>query len=151
MKKWIVCVAAIALTVCGSMLAGHEPAQPPKNEKKSVPRPDSQKIKDLMAKKLEHSQKLLAALVTNDLEKAAKHADELQQIRKDPAWSIIKSDQYEIWSKEFTESTSKIIKASREKNLDAAKLGYLEMTQNCFHCHTYVRDQGDIRLLNLER
>ena len=115
MKKWVVCFTAITLTVCGAMLTGHEPAQPPKKEKKAAAKPDKQKIKDLMTKKLEHSQKLLAALVTNDLEKAAKHADELQQIRKDPAWPIIKLEQYEIWSKEFTESTAKSSRLRRKK------------------------------------
>ena len=44
-----------------------------KKEVKKAPKPDKGKVKELMALKLVHSQKLLAALVTNDLDLAAKH------------------------------------------------------------------------------
>jgi hypothetical protein len=113
--------------------------------KDKAPKPDPKKVKELMARKLEHSQKMLAALIINDFDKAAKNAEELMRIRKEASFLVVKTPFYERWSDDFSKSAEKIIKASKEKNQDAAKLGYLEMTLTCFNCHTYVRDLGDIR------
>jgi ATP-dependent exoDNAse (exonuclease V) beta subunit len=128
-----------------------EQPKPEPDKKKDAQKTDKKKVKELMDLKLEHSQKLLAALVTNDLDKAAKHAEELKRIRKKAAWLIVKTESYETWSKEFTQSADKIIKASKDKNPDAARLGYLEMTNTCFNCHIYVRDLGDISLAGFEK
>ncbi len=113
-------------------------------EKKAPAKRDKKKVKELMDKKLELSQKLLAALVINDLDKAQLHAQALQKIREDAAWIVVNTDDYKIWSREFATCNEKIIKATRDKNQDAAQLGYLELTMTCFHCHAYVRDLGDI-------
>jgi hypothetical protein len=117
-------------------------------EKKGKGKPDKAAVKKLMARKLDHSQKLLAALVTNDLENAGKEAEELLRVRKEAAWAIVKTEMYERWSEEFTANANKVITAAREKNLDAGKLAYLEMTLTCFNCHTYVRDLGDIQFID---
>lgn len=117
-------------------------------EKKGKDRPDKAEVKKLMTKKLDHSQKLLAALVTNDLETAGKEAEELLRVRKEAAWAVVKTETYERWSEEFTANADKVIRAAKEKNLDAGKLAYLEMTLTCFNCHTYVRDLGDIQFID---
>jgi hypothetical protein len=135
----------VALFMGATLLSEARPSAPTQAEKKDkAPKPDKKLVKELMARKLEHSQKLLAALVTNDLNKAAKEAEELQLVRKEAAWLIVRTDEYDMWSKEFAASADGIIKAAKDKNLDAAKLRYLEMTTTCFHCHAYVRDLGDI-------
>ena len=94
---------------------------------------------------------LLAALVKNDLDKAKSEAEALLRIRNEAAWLVIKTDQYETWSKEFAGNAEGIIKAAKDKNLDAAKLCYLELTVTCFNCHAYVRDLGDISWKGLEQ
>ena len=147
MRNAIVGLVAAAILAGGWMMWDRGQANEPMLvQKKDAPKPDKKKVKELMTLKLEHHQKLLAALVMNDLPNAAKHAADLQKVRQDVAWMIVKTPQYEIWSKEFTSSADKVIKAATEKNPDAAKLGYLEMSLSCFNCHTYVRDLGDIRL-----
>jgi hypothetical protein len=139
-------ILVLAITGLGlGVMAGH--SQEPKKGLDPKLRPDPETVKALMGKKLDHSQKLLAALVTNKLDEAGKEAENLIKIRKEVAWMIHKTKEYELWSDEFNRSAEKIIKAAKDKNPDAAKLGYLEMTQSCFHCHTYVRDLGDIRAL----
>jgi hypothetical protein len=115
-------------------------------DRKEEPKPDPQKVKELMQRKLETAQKLLGAITVNDLEKTAKLAEELGRIRKQAAFKVYKTEEYEMWSRAFDESAQKLIKAARDKNLDVAKLTYLEMTLNCFHCHTYVRDTARTRL-----
>jgi hypothetical protein len=153
MLKLTLGLAIVASVVLGLTEFGQtrEQPKPPPDNKKDAPKPDKTKVKELMTRKLEHSQKLLAALVKNDLEKAGAESKELLRIRKEAAWLIVQTESYEMWSKEFTVSADTIIKASKDKNLDAAKLGYLEMTMTCFNCHAYVRDLGDISLTGFEK
>jgi hypothetical protein len=98
---------------------------------------------ELMKRKLELSQKLLESLTLNDLAKAGEQAKELLAIRKDPAWKVFKTEIYEEFSSQFSRSAEGIVKASKEKNLEAAKLHYLGMTLGCFNCHSYVRDRKE--------
>jgi hypothetical protein len=127
-----------ALVVGGAALVGR--GDEPK--KADDQKPDPKKVKELMHRKLEHSQKVLEALAINNLDQAAKHAEELIRVRKEAAWVIVKTPEYEIWSDEFARNAQAVIKAAKEKNLEEAKLNYLGMTLSCFHCHTYVRDLG---------
>ena len=148
MRKAMVAMVLVAVGAGSWTLMGQGKEEQPvvqADEKKGKTRPDRKVVKELMGKKLEISQKLLAALVMNDLPKASAEAENLIKLRKDLAWMIVKTETYELWSAEFTSSAEKVIKAAKDKNYDAAKLGYLEMTMTCFHCHTYVRDLGDIR------
>jgi hypothetical protein len=105
-------------------------------------KPDPKKVKELMHRKLEYSQKLLEALALNDLDNAAKSAEDLIRVRKEVSWMVIKTPEYEIWSDEFERSAKSVIKAAKVKNLEEAKLNYLGLTLACFHCHTYTRDMG---------
>jgi hypothetical protein len=142
--RWImVALLAVSLTAGFGIVEGFTQEKRPTKEK--TPKPDPKKVKELMTMKLEHSQKLLGALVVNDLDKAAKHAEELMRIRKEASFIIVKTKLYEMWSDEFARSAEKIVKGAKDKNSDTARLAYLEMTMTCFNCHTYVRDLGDIR------
>lgn len=117
-------------------------------DRKEEPKPDAKKVKELMQRKLEHAQKLLGSIAINDLEKTARHAEELARIRKQAAFKVLRTPEYETWSQAFDESAQKLIKAARDRNLDVAKLTYLELTLNCFNCHTYVRDTARTSLEN---
>jgi hypothetical protein len=129
-----------ALAVTGVTLAGR--GEDPK--KADEQKPDPKKVKELMHRKLEYSQKLLEALALNDLDKAAKSAEDLIRVRKEITWKVVKTPEYEIWSDEFERSAKSVVKAAKDKNLEEAKLNYLGMTLSCFHCHTYVRDLGRV-------
>jgi hypothetical protein len=158
MRNLIVVLMIGSLVACGYAISesSGQPPQPKEKkeaneDKKDAAKPDREKIKELMTAKLDQSQKLFAALVMNDLDKAAKHAEELKRIRKEASWLIVKTRTYDMWSNDFTESADKIIKAAKDKNLDAARLGYLGMTTTCFNCHIYVRDLGDVRVEDFDR
>lgn len=151
MRNLIIVLTIGFLVACGYAISESSGQQPQPNDKKQAKEdkkdaPKPEKVKELMTAKLNQSQKLFAALVMNDLDTAAKHAEELKRIRKEASWLIVKTRTYDMWSKDFTQSADKIIKAAKDKNLDAARLGYLEMTTTCFNCHIYVRDLGDVRL-----
>ena len=129
-------IAVLAVMVLGALLTRGDGQNPKPPEKPKL----DDKNKELMHRKLEHSQQILEALLTNDLEKTAKHAEELLKIRKDPNFKIIKTKEYEMFSEEFTLTTEDLIKAAKNRELESAKLQYLGMTMACFHCHTYTRD-----------
>ena len=142
--RWLPCILVFGVVL---LLGWGVRAQPkdraPGADKKSAPKPDREKVQELMSRKTEHSQKVLDALMRNDMAAAAKHAGELLRIRKDAAWYLIKTDVYHLWSDQFTASAEKIIGAAKEGNYEVAKLGYLEMTMVCFNCHAYLRDPGN--------
>ena len=133
MRKWTYALTLATLALSAVTYCGH--AQDRKDDK-----PDEKKVKELMRRKLDNAQKVLEALALNDLQGAAKHSEELIKIRKEAAFKIVKTVEYEIWSDEFDRAAMGIVKAAKDKNLEAAKLSYLGMTMACFHCHTYVRD-----------
>jgi hypothetical protein len=135
MRQWAQIMVLAAFGLALIFIPGT--AQNPKPPEK--PKPEN-KNRELMHRKLENSQKLLEALVMNDLDSARKHSEELLKIRKDPDFKVLKTREYELWSEEFTASVEDLIKAAKDGNLESAKLQYLGMTMSCFHCHTYTRD-----------
>jgi hypothetical protein len=98
---------------------------------------------ELMKRKLELGQQLLASLTTNDLARASKQAKELLEVRKEASWKAVKSEMYDTLSDDFARAAQQIIKAAKDDNREAAKLAYLGMTMACFNCHTYIRDRKD--------
>jgi hypothetical protein len=138
MNKLACALVLGALLGVAATLNGH--GQEPK--KKGADKPDPKRVQALMRRKLDNSQKLLEALILNDLAKAAQHADELQKISKEAEWNVFKTRDYEVFSDDFRHNLTALRKAAKDKNLEGAKLNYLGLTMGCFNCHSYVRDQG---------
>jgi C-terminal processing protease CtpA/Prc len=113
------------------------------DEAKDKEKPKDKEKQELMKRKLELSQALLASLTLNDLKKAGGQASDLIKLRKDPHWPVIKGEMYESFSTEMTRALEGVSRAAKEKNLEAAKLHYLALTLTCFNCHAYVRDRKD--------
>jgi hypothetical protein len=144
-------IIAAALAVAGGAALGwgqvpHRQARPQAGAQGERPKPDREKVRALMRRKMDQSQGLLEALMKNDLAKAGRHAEELARIRKDASFAVVPTPTYELWAGEFASGAEKVAKAAREKNFEVAKLGYLEMTMTCFHCHAYYRDLRDVSL-----
>jgi hypothetical protein len=104
------------------------------------------RVSELMRKKLENSQKVLEGLATVDYKALSKHADELIDLSKQVEWRVLKTPQYEIHSNEFRRNCENLVKASKDKNVDAAALAYVELTLTCVRCHKYVREERMVRL-----
>lgn len=95
---------------------------------------------NLMRRKVTESQKVLEGLATGDFEKITSGAEELISISKLAEWKVLKDPQYDLFSNEFRRRADQVAQAGREKNLDAATLGYVEMTMTCVRCHKHVRE-----------
>jgi hypothetical protein len=141
MRKLTLAVALAALITGVTTVGGHGEARSEEKGAKAA-KADAGKVKALMRRKVTDAQGVLEALALNDLPKAAKFAEDLLRVRRDPHWRVFKTEQYNTWSEEFRRAAEGIVRAAKDKNLESAKLQYLGLTLACFNCHTYVRDQG---------
>jgi len=121
--RFILCALIFALFV--PMLSGDD------QEKRS---------KDIMRRKLTHAQRILEGLAINDCESIVKNAQELMLLSKANEWRVLGTPRYELHSNEFRRAIDNIVEKAKEKNLDGAALGYVELTLSCVRCHKYVRD-----------
>ncbi len=93
----------------------------------------------IMDEKLEYSQQLLEAIVLEDLQAAARIADELYLLSELSSWNVIRSPEYTRRSQKFRRVANRLAEVAKEKNLDGLALGYVELTLQCFACHRYMR------------
>ncbi len=104
------------------------------------PKAEGAKLSDFMRVKLKHSQDILAGLVTEDLDKVAKGAQELSLLSQAESWQVYQTEGYLQHSKEFRRAADALRDAAKAKNIDAATLAYVDTTMKCMTCHKYVRD-----------
>ena len=109
------------------------------------------KTADLMQQKLKASQKVLEGLSKGDFDAIETNAEALLRISHQAEWSSVKSADYELFTNQFRRAADDLVKNAKEKNLDGAALGYVEMTLTCVKCHKYVRGKGMTRLDDLRR
>lgn len=95
--------------------------------------------KEFMREKLEHSQKLLGALATEDFFTLQKEADRLSAMTQHASWQAFQNPDYTAFSGQFRAHANALSKGAKEKNIDAATLAYVRMTMSCVDCHKYVR------------
>jgi hypothetical protein len=142
MRKLCYLLTGIILLVPIVWVSG-EGEQAPKVPRQKA---DPNKVKMLMHRKLDNAQKILEAIVMNDLDKVGKHAADMILVSREAEWMVYKTPQYEMNSDDFRRTAEKLVRQSKEKDMEGAKLTYLELTMTCFHCHRYVRDLGMARI-----
>ncbi|QDU74635.1 hypothetical protein Pan97_16470 [Bremerella volcania] len=103
-------------------------------------------VQEFMRVKLLHSQKVLEGLATEDYDMIAKHAQEMSLISRAEEWQVFETPDYLHYSEQFRRAADSVTKAAKEKNLDAATLGYVKMTTSCVECHKHVRLVREARL-----
>lgn len=103
------------------------------------------KVRELMHKKLQMSQKILEGIALEDYGKVRDGADELVLISKATSWRVFKTPQYELHSNDFRRSAETLSKMADAKNVDGAALAYVDMTLTCVRCHKYVREVRMVR------
>ena len=97
-------------------------------------------VDDIMQAKLLASQGLLAALAIEDYEEITRNAQQLSILMLDADWQVLQTEDYIRYSGDFRRAAQAVTEAGRNENLDAAVLGYIELTLTCVACHRYVRD-----------
>jgi hypothetical protein len=97
------------------------------------------KVSAFMKVKLDHSQRLLEGLATEDFDLIAKHSQAIGLLCEDEIWSVLQTPEYRERSNDFRRSVYSITEAARNKNLEGAALAYVDTTLKCVSCHKYVR------------
>jgi len=92
-----------------------------------------------MREKLEHSQRLLGALATEDYVTLQKLSERLSAMTQHADWQAFQNPDYTAFSATFRTHANALTKASKDKNIDASTLAYVRMTMSCVDCHKFVR------------
>ena len=95
--------------------------------------------KEFMREKLEHSQKLLGALATEDYFTLQKMSERLSAMTQHADWQAFQNPDYTAFSANFRAHANALTKASKDKNIDGTTLAFVCMTMSCVDCHKFVR------------
>ena len=96
------------------------------------------RLNQVMRNKLDHSQKILEAVVTSNWQELDRHSRELARAAQDPAWSVLKMPEYVRHSGAFLRATDDLIEAAKLRDLEAASLGFISLSTSCVSCHRYM-------------
>lgn len=125
MKKWILILATAAGI---AVLAPEVPSREPAKDGSTF-----------MKLKLKSAQDVLGAIAVNDFDLMENGAQALVLLSKKAEFQLMKTEEYQQHSDAFRRHAEEIRQAARNKNPDAAALGYVQMTLTCVKCHKYIR------------
>ncbi len=89
----------------------------------------------VMAKKLEYSQQLLSALMTENYDEADRNVKLMKIFTRLEEMYRGKTPEYKAQLKKFQDSVTQLSAAVEAKQHDAASQAYLDMLQSCIQCH----------------
>jgi hypothetical protein len=96
------------------------------------------RMKQVMRTKLEHSQRILEAVVTSNWQLLDRESREMASVVRDPAWSSLAMPEYVRHSEAFLRATGDLVEAAKLRDLEQASLGFLSLTTSCVNCHRYL-------------
>ena len=99
----------------------------------------NQAAKEFMREKLELSQRVLEGLATEDYDLIIAKGTRLSAMSKEVDWRVFENPDYDQQSILFRRQVDSLVRAAKNKNLDAATLAYVRMTMSCVDCHKLVR------------
>ena len=92
----------------------------------------------LMRAKLDHSQKILEAVVTSNWLLLDRESRQLARAAEDPAWMALRTPEYIRHTEGFLRATSELTLAAERRDLEAASLAFGSLTTSCVSCHRYL-------------
>jgi hypothetical protein len=96
------------------------------------------RMTQVMRTKLDHSQRILEAVVTSNWQLLDRESREMALVVRDPAWSYLAMPEYVRHSEAFLRATDDLIEAARLRDLELASLGLMSLTTSCVSCHRYL-------------
>jgi cytochrome c556 len=100
----------------------------------------TQKSSLWMRQKLQASQAILRGLADADFDSIGKDAQAMNLMTYLEEWTRADTPGYQAQLRLFEFADHELIRAAREKNIDAATLAYTQLTISCVSCHKIVRD-----------
>jgi hypothetical protein len=104
----------------------------------SSPFAQTRPLNAVMREKLEHSQRILEAVVTSNWDQLDREGRALARASQDPAWSVLQMPEYVRHSDAFLRATRDLIEAAKLRDLEAASLGFISLSTSCVSCHRYI-------------
>ena len=98
----------------------------------------SNQTEQVMHEKLEHSARLLAALVTSDWAGLGHHARALQDVTTKPGWDVLRLPEFNKYTNAFQHSTAALVTTADERDQRSALAAYNGLVGSCVECHRYV-------------
>jgi hypothetical protein len=92
-----------------------------------------------MRLKLQPVKEILEAIALEDYDRIVAQSQRIHALSLDESWMVIQTDAYRRQSDEFRRAVTVMADAARNRNLDGATLGYMQMTLNCVQCHRQLR------------
>jgi hypothetical protein len=96
------------------------------------------RMKQVMRSKLDHSQRILEAVVTSNWQLLDRESREMALVVRDPAWSSLAMPEYVRHSEAFLRATDDLTAAAKLRDLESASLGFISLTTSCVSCHRYL-------------
>ena len=94
--------------------------------------------KQVMRRKLEASEQLLAALVTSNWVALDRQGRALKAQTADPGWDQLRLPEYQRHTATFVHSVDAVIEAAGRRDQLAALMAYNGLVASCVECHAYV-------------
>lgn len=101
--------------------------------------PGTGQLATFMRLKLQPVKDILEAIALEDFDRISASAERIHLLSLDESWMVMQTEEYRRQSDEFRRSVAVMSKAAKDKNIDGATLGYMQMTLNCVRCHRQLR------------
>jgi len=95
-------------------------------------------VRNVMREKLEHTQKILAAVVTSDWGGLERESGALERLTTDPRWTVLKYPEYARHSAAFLQAVQDLRRAAAQRDLEKTPAAYVAVTLQCVACHRYL-------------
>jgi hypothetical protein len=92
----------------------------------------------VMREKLNHTQRILEAVVTSDWASLETNSRELEQLTNDPRWMVLKYPEYARYSTAFVQAVQDLRRAAAQRDLEKTPQAYVAVTLKCVECHRYL-------------
>ena len=105
-----------------------------------------QDLEQIMQRKLDHSHAILEGLIFADFDALEDSAEALEALSQEAGWFVLQTPEYAQRSAAFRAAVREIGISARERSVEGAALGYVDMTLKCVQCHALLRGRaGDIQ------
>ena len=94
--------------------------------------------KQVMQRKLDASQQLLAALVTSNWVALDRSSRALKAQTADPGWDQLRLPEFQKHTAAFVQSMDALVEASGRRDQREALAAYNRLVTRCVECHRYV-------------
>ena len=96
------------------------------------------RMKQVMRTKLDHSQRILEAVVTSNWQLLDRETRGLALVVRDPAWSVLAMPEYVRHTEAFLRATDDLLDAATLRDPERASIGLISLTTSCVSCHRYL-------------